>query len=558
MSYLIMLTLDRKPGSNFFLGVSMNHFVHTYQNLLTGVYCSFDRMVIGAYYTMLHKPGGLLTWFRRLQPNKPLDKNQLMRFACRFGRRTQAFSKANGIALVYPKRGTRKHELAQTYLKNFQRPEGIFLIMVVREMAWVYESYTPKTAPEKLHRPLNKKMGLVNYYYFHIRDKNWGHVTIGISPHPPFAAKIILNGHNWLAQRADRRRLAYQKHDNCLIDIADGQALQELADTLSEGHLLDVCRRWMPRVMMGLTPEELRVSGIQRQFYFMQTEYAHNMLFRQPRYLSWVYQTMIDNTRQRLRPGTINTVFGKDRRGVKIKSMSLRLEQPEYDLTTVNFWFGKNRIKTYDKGDGVLRTEVTINHPRVLGLKKSLSALPFYRRCMENMISAYHNIWHAADQCRLSSEALEDLQAPTLQNNIRIPGISLTHRRLLTVLVAALELAKRPDGFATAVLYAQVCERMQQPYTKSQLNYDLRKLKAKTIIEKIAGHQRYRFTIAGLSKAVGLMVFRDEILQPVLSNRHLAKLPGRPRHLSPRDQLYHNIQLNLEALCQEYGLKQAA
>ncbi len=50
---------------------SMNTFVNAYRNLLDGVYCSFDRIVIGAYFTMLHSAGGLLTWFRRLHPDKP-------------------------------------------------------------------------------------------------------------------------------------------------------------------------------------------------------------------------------------------------------------------------------------------------------------------------------------------------------------------------------------------------------------------------------------------------------------------------------------------------------
>jgi hypothetical protein len=236
---------------------------------------------------------------------------------------------------------------------------------------------------------------------------------------------------------------------------------------------------------------------------------------------------MIDQTRQRLRPGTINTVFGKDRRGVKIKSMSMRIENPEYDLTTVNLWFGKNRIKTYDKGDRVLRTEVTINHARALGLKKSLSALPKYRHRMEQMVAAYHNTLQAADQCRLPSDVLENLQAPTIQNHLRIPGIQLTHRRVMTVLRTAVELAKQPDGFTAAELYAQVVERLQMPaYTKSQLAYDLRTLKAKVIIAKIAGRQRYRFTTDGLRSAVGLIVFREEMLAPVLAAALLDKKRG--------------------------------
>lgn len=537
----------------------MNTFVNAYRNLLDGVYCSFDRIVIGAYFTMLHSAGGLLTWFRRLHPDKPLDKNQLMRFACRFGRRTQAFAKANDIPILYPERGTRKHELAQTYLKDFKKTHGIFLIMVVSERALVYDSYTPKTKAESLHRNLTAKWRMVNYYYFHIRDKNWGHVTIGISSHPPFAAKIILNGHEWLAQRAKRRHIIGEQQGNCFTDLLDEGALQELADTLSEGHLESVCRHWMSHVMMGLTAEELKASQLTRRFSLMQVEYSHNMLFRQPRHLQWVYQAMIDNTRQRLKPGSINTVFGKDRRGVKINSMSLRIENPEYDLTTVNVWFGKNRIKTYDKGARVLRTEVTINYARGLGLKKSLSAWPKYRRRMTQMITTFHNTLHAAAQCRLPSTVLEELQAPTFQPHTRIPGIQLTHQRVMTVLQSAVELAKRPEGFTAAELYAQVCARLPEPaYTKSQLTYDRRKLKAKTILVKITGRQRYRFTSEGLQTAVGLLVFRDEILAPVLGLAHIDKKRGPKPRLNERDQHYREIQLHLEALCVGYGLKHAA
>jgi hypothetical protein len=35
---------------------------------------------------------------------------------------------------------------------------------------------------------LAKKMAFVNHYSFHIMDPEWGHVTIKIAGHPPFAA----------------------------------------------------------------------------------------------------------------------------------------------------------------------------------------------------------------------------------------------------------------------------------------------------------------------------------------------------------------------------------
>jgi hypothetical protein len=178
---------------------------------------------------------------------------------------------------------------------------------------------------------------------------------------------------------------------------------------------------------------------------------------------------------------------------------------------------------------------------------------------METMINTFVDTWQAADQCRLPGEALEDLQAPVVTNKMRIPGITLTNRRLMTVLSTAVEMAKQPDGFIAAELYPRVIDGLgDETYTKSQLTYDLRKLKAKGLIEKIPHRQRYRFPFSGLQKAVGLLVFHKEILQPILSTVHLTKKPGPKPRLSYRDQLYRNIQINLEALCIDYGLKQAA
>lgn len=211
----------------------------------------------------------------------------------------------------------------------------------------------------------------------------------------------------------------------------------------------------------------------------------------------------------------------------------------------------------YDKGESRCGgIEVTINRPKDFGLPKKLAAFPQYRRRMVAMIETFMAAWQAADQCRLPNAVLEELQAPVSRDNTRLPGISLTNRRLMTVLGVTVEMAKQPNGFTIAELYPQVLERLNDDsYTKSQLHYDLRKLKVKEIVEKVPNHHRYRFSKNGVQKAVGLLVFRNEILQPVLSLSHLTSQRGPKPTLSPRDQLYRNIQFNLEALCIEYGLK---
>ena len=59
----------------------------------------------------------------------------------------------------------------------------------------------------------------MNHYAFHIMDRDWGHMIARFCPHPPFNALVILNGHEWVAKEAERRRLAFGKQDNCFTAI---------------------------------------------------------------------------------------------------------------------------------------------------------------------------------------------------------------------------------------------------------------------------------------------------------------------------------------------------
>jgi hypothetical protein len=116
-----------------------------------------------------------------------------MRMAGRFSRGLHGYAKAEGIPLVHCQAGERKHELAEEYLAKTHLTQGVFLILVGRAQAPVWDiSATHHIEPK---RP----MPYVNHYSFHILDPEWGHITIKISGHPPFPAQVILNGHDRVA-----------------------------------------------------------------------------------------------------------------------------------------------------------------------------------------------------------------------------------------------------------------------------------------------------------------------------------------------------------------------
>src|SRR5262249_2784093 len=70
------------------------------------------------------------------------------------------------------------------------------------------------------------------HYYFHIMDREWGHVTIRMCGYPPFGAQLILNGHEWVEREARRKCLTAVKDGNCFVEGSDFDAVNRLAAKL--------------------------------------------------------------------------------------------------------------------------------------------------------------------------------------------------------------------------------------------------------------------------------------------------------------------------------------
>ena len=158
-----------------------------YTELLSGSYDCTDRIVLNAYFRMGHTPGGFRVWWRTLTGSEEtLDNTHLMRMAGRFSRRVHGYAKAEGIPLVHCQAGQHKHELAEEYLAKTQIRQGVFLILVGRAQAPVWDVTT-----NHHHIEPKRPMPYVNHYSFHILDPEWGHLTIKISGHPPFPAQVI-------------------------------------------------------------------------------------------------------------------------------------------------------------------------------------------------------------------------------------------------------------------------------------------------------------------------------------------------------------------------------
>ena len=157
-----------------------------YSEFLDGGYDFVDRVICNAYFSMGQTGGGFRMWWRELHGSDDnLDDNHLMRMAGRFSRRLRAWAKANGVPVVYCAPGERKHEIAEQHLSTHEVQPGLFLVLVSKAPALVWEAQ--QTGTGKLGQLVPKDpWPYVNHYSFHIWDLEWGHVTIKMSGHPPF------------------------------------------------------------------------------------------------------------------------------------------------------------------------------------------------------------------------------------------------------------------------------------------------------------------------------------------------------------------------------------
>lgn len=540
----------------------MDEFSQRYLDLLEGQYDCPDRIVLNGYYPMGHGPGGFRTWWRELHgDDEKLDNAHLMRMAGRFSRRLRAYAEKHRIPVIQCEREQRKHELAAQHLPKDAGFVGLFLVLVGRAPAPVWDvRRTKKGVIQELSR--KQPYPYVNHYYFHIIDPDWGHVTMRMSGHPPFPVQIILNGHEYVAQQARHRGLDFAKEGNCFTDVADAEQLAQLADTLRSanvvGQLRQVCERWLYSTCLyfALSPEEQARSGFRYQYSVYQVEYSRNLLFQRGCQMEQLFQTLIDRTRVRLDVKRLKTIFGAKRRPFRRRSHhapreEIVIERPRYDLTIFKIHFGQLTLKLYTKGERVLRCEVIVHNTKTLRSKRQLEHFPYLVEELRQILIRFLNQLHGIDQCFIDDGTLDTLGEPGAVGQTRTAGIDLAKPRMRTVLEAIVALAVSPQGFKVAALAAKVRELRgldEDAYRSRHASYDLKKLRGKNWVQPIGNSRRYETLPDGLRAMTALLVLREKVIKPVLAGAGRPRRGPKPKHEAPLDLQYHILRTEMRTL----------
>ena len=185
----------------------------------------------------------------------------------------------------------------------------------------------------------------------------------------PFTIDFCINGRHWLSRQMDQAGLEYRKEENCFVWISDWTKAQKLMDK----QLKTDWPKSLKKILGEVLPTHSQICRpIAQQYYWTasQSEYATDIVFKSPEFLSKLYLNFVHHSISsfaspdvmrflgRSVPTTTGRVHGQFE-GEIISDMKHRPEG-----IRVKHSLKGNGIKLYDKQGRMIRVETTINHPR--------------------------------------------------------------------------------------------------------------------------------------------------------------------------------------------------
>jgi hypothetical protein len=359
----------------------------------------------------------------------------------------------------------------------------------------------------------------------------------------------------------------FQQSTNAFLRCGNPERLQELADSLTTQDLLKCGQKWLAAFTPFITNQERKRAGCRHRLFFSQVEFCDNLIFHRRAAVENLTQRLLDLNRNIGQPNKITTIFGRkvtQRYKGKLQTVIEDLNLPN---PVIRSHYGHGFAKQYVRDDRLLRTEPATNDVYDYGVHKNVENLPQLRSRMSEIIDNYQNVQQDILETFVDRGQLRKLAEPTiLPSGRRIPGLKLDHPRQLAVMHALVRFSNLAAGgqFTTSDLYPAALDALgvtESQYSLASFRYDLSKLRAKGLVERIPHSRRYQLLDKGYSICVLFLKLFEKIYAP-LSAGLLAPFRG-DRILADEkrcklDRLYQRISDDLDTLFRAVGLKFAA
>jgi hypothetical protein len=450
------------------------------------------------------------------------------------------------------------------YYRRFRAAEGVVAILTSTESGRTFVSYTPRYPPSggdpgyRLLHPARKRF---LHYYFYLLDPVLGPMSVRVATFLPFTLAVFLNGHSFLAQELTRLGVGFRKDDNAFLAVDDLAALEAAADRLTPRLIERRCGYWVRRLAPRFTAEEQAAVALHYRYSVAQIELATDVIFRRSAPLKALFRRATELGILLGGADRTTHLFGRRitaRYGGKLQTVLDRRNEGQPILRS---YYGSSFVKQYEKGDRLLRTETCVNNTYDVGVGRRLENLPTLHERMQATNARYLEAQAELLASTVDGGALARLARPVVVGARRVPGLRLEDDRVIRLLEALLHPGTFVADWTTREVHARLLARhrlTEADYRLSQLRYDLGKLRAHHLVERLGTSRRYRLTASGLKLGVLLVKLRTRLLGPLASLAADEQRRRPTRATSEVEAAFRQVDTALDHLCDTLGLKLAA
>src|SRR5688572_1724111 len=542
-------------------GDPMNAFYEHHKNNIRFQYRCFDRILLNAIIQPFQQEQRVVGFFGTYRDLYPVSRDVLRDIATQFQNWVVNRSKAWNAPILDAPEG-RRDDFVLPYF-TAAKPDQVVCMLKAREPARIMTAIGTKKE-NRWHLELKQRW--VNQYNFYIKDSEWGRMFVRVCPYLPFSARVCLNQHHWIANRLNQQGIRFRQSTNAFASCADPKVLQEIADSLTARDLSRCGRKWLAQLTPFFTARERKQAGVEHRLFFSQIEYCDNLIFSRRAAVDELTQRLIDANRTIGQPNKISIIFGRKVQKNHAGKLQTVIEDLDLANPVIRSHYKNGFIKQYVRDDSNLRTEPATNNVTDYGVGKALENLPELKSKLSSIIDRYHDVQQDILESFIDRGQLQTLIQPTvLPNGKRIPGLKLDHPRQLALMHALVRFSHlaAQDSFSTPEVHADTAEALgltTDQYTLGSLRYDLSKLRAKGLVQRLEKSRRYRLTPDGYRICVVYLKLFEKLYAPLTSA--ILKPFKEDRRLvesktSQLDKLYRAVAVSLDQLVNAVGLKVA-
>jgi hypothetical protein len=309
---------------------------------------------------------------------------------------------------------------------------------------------------------------------------------------------------------------------------------------------------------LSIVGPELDKYSFNYSYFIDQIEYCRNFIFKSHSYLSERFKRSCELSLQLISADNIRQIFASKAKDEDITKSLKHIEEGYYVFKS---FFKRCSVKQYRKFSNFLRFELTSNHLPDLKIKKALEHLGEFEHKAGQVLDRYTETEAVMMNCHADVDYFLKHSKPLMQGQTKISGLHPYQERINRLMEVLLHDNRSVSEWKSMDVRQKIITSFdmdEQLYSRNQLIYDIRKLRAHGLVEKLPKSNRYRLTAYGIKVALAFTLVRKRIYGPL----HFSLFEDQPDKSIDMDNIlerkYRRLDEQLNEIQDYLSGKQAA